>query len=169
MWRYPRYVKPTRPCLDREKTLGRSCPRHLQPTPAAPTLRRRGEVLRRAAGPGRLLERIRQLEERGLAPGAAHERDPHRQPHHVARRDADKRIARQRRALCTAAAERVTIDQVDLPRRRGRWRHEGVELMLVHDDVEPFSAGQAPTLLLRLEVLRLRQRPLRLRAFEQLL
>src|SRR5882724_937314 len=113
-----------------------------------PTLRRRCEVLRRAASPGRLLERVCQLDKRGLTPGAAHERDPHRQPHHMARRDANERIACQRRALRTAAAECVAIDQVDLPRRRGRWRHEGVELMLVHGDIEPFTTGQAPTLLL---------------------
>src|SRR2546422_1072987 len=48
-------------------------------------------------------------------------------------------------------------------------RRYGVELMLVHDDVESFAAGQAPTLLLRLEVLRLCQRALRLRALKQLL
>jgi len=34
----------------------------------------------------------------------------------VARRDSDERIARQRRALRTAAAQHVAIDQIDLPR-----------------------------------------------------
>jgi hypothetical protein len=55
--------------------------------------------------------------------------------------DADWRIARQRRALRTAAAKHVAIDQIDLPPWRGRRRHERIEALLVRDHVDPFLAG----------------------------
>src|SRR5262245_28439423 len=60
---------------------------------------RRRQELRREPGARRLLERVRELDERGLAPRAAHERDPDRQALHLTRRHADERIAAERRTL----------------------------------------------------------------------
>src|SRR5215467_3369610 len=91
--------------------LRQSCRKHQQSAASAgSTLRRCGGVLRWAARLGRLLEPVCQRDQCGLAPGAAHERDPHRQPHYVARRYSDERIARQRRALRTTAAKYIAID-----------------------------------------------------------
>src|SRR5207244_6665166 len=88
----------------------------------------RGVVLGWTAGLRRLLERVRELDQGRLAPGAPHERDPDRQPLRVAGRNADERIAGQRGALGAAATELIAVHQIDRPRRRRRGRDQRVEL-----------------------------------------
>src|SRR5262249_41405722 len=112
----------------------------------------RPEILGRAPRLRGLLERVRELNERRLAPGAPHERDADRKAHPFTPRHADERIAGERRALRAAAAELIAVDEVDRPRRRRRGRHHRVEAVLIHGDVEAFLASQPAALLERLQV-----------------
>ena len=90
-----------------------------------------------------LLERIRQPDQRRLAPRAPDEREIDRQAPRLAHRHADARISRHRGRRGAPAGEVVAVDQVGRPGRIAGRRHDGVELVLVHDRVEPLAPGEA--------------------------
>jgi len=117
----------------------------------------------------RLLVRERDADQRRLAPGAAEDRHPDRQPQIRAAGHREIRIARDRRQRGAPAHAVVAVDQVDQRRGPARRRDEGVEPMLVHRLVDALLAGQTPVLRECVLVLLLGERTLGLRLLEDLL
>ena len=120
---------------------------------------RRRRERRRAAVLRRLLVRVRELDQRRLAPRAAEERDPDRQPADVAHRHRDVRVAGDRRhrrrpgRRCRAA---VAVHEIDQPRRPSGRRDQRVELVLRHHRVDAERPRHPAILRERRDVLRAR-------------
>src|SRR5688500_8049281 len=89
-----------------------------------------------------LLEGVGELDEGRLAPGATHEGQADWQTPGVARRDGDEWVTRHRGWRRAGTHEVVAVDQVDGPGRAAGWCDERVEVVLVHDRVDAFGAGE---------------------------
>src|SRR5579883_2341033 len=122
------------------------------------SLQYRWQVLWRAACVRGLLEGVGQFDERGFAESAAHEGDANGQAEGVAGGYGDGRVAGQRGRLRAAANGMVAVHQVDAPGGRTGGHDERVELVLIHDGVDPFLAGKAMVLFKSGQILRIIER-----------
>src|SRR4029077_5743054 len=89
-----------------------------------------------------LLERIGDLEQCRLAPGAPEEGDPDRQPPEVSTCHVDIGIARNGGGARTASGGVITVDQVGEPGGSCRGGDERIEFELIHDEVDALRAGE---------------------------
>ena len=104
------------------------------------SLRQRLDESRRLAKLGGLLEGVGDLEECRLAVGAAEEGDADGQSGDLTRRDGDIGIPGHSRGRGTAANGTVAIDPIRHACRSTGGRDDGVELMLVHQGVDPLGS-----------------------------
>src|ERR1700681_2057207 len=116
-----------------------------------------------------LLERLRDLEQRRLAPCAPEEGDPNRQSPQVSRRHIDIGIAGNSGGARTASGGVVAIDQVGKPCRACRGRDERVEFELVHDEVDALGAAEFLIQRQRIEIFFCVERTLLLRLEKNIL
>src|SRR3954469_6466713 len=91
---------------------------------------RRRQKPRRLPHLRRLLEGVGELDQRGLAPGLANERDRQRQAEGEAGGDGDARVAGHRGGGGGAPRIRIAVDEVDQPGGAAGGGHEGVQLVL---------------------------------------
>ena len=112
---------------------------------------------------GGLLVRVRDPKERRLAPRAAEEGDAHGEPGHEAHGDADVGVpGDRRRARAASAVQAVPLDVVRGPGQVHRRRDDRVELVLVHERVDPVLAVGALDRAHRVQVLGVGERTARL-------
>src|SRR5512146_2445106 len=141
----------------------------LRPAPRVAHVGRRGERRRATRWRG-LLEGVRELEQRRLAPCPADERDPHRKAAHEAHRHRDVWIARNgggRRER--GASARVAVHEVDQIGRPLRGRDDRVELVLGDRRVDALRAHQTTVLRELVAILLLGKGPLLHRLLHDLL
>src|SRR5580658_8953705 len=106
---------------------------------------------------GQLLERISDLEQRRLAPGASEKRDANWQSPQKSGRHVDVGIPGDGRSAGAASGGVIAIDQVGEPGGASRGSDERVQFELVHDKVDAFGAtelviqGQRINILFRAE------------------
>ena len=101
---------------------------------------RRCQKLRRATRFGGLFKCERQLDQSRLAPGAAKERNTHRQAANITRRHGDMRVTGDGLSRRVATGEMIAIDPVSGPCRPAGRRNQRVEFVLIHHKIDPLFA-----------------------------
>jgi len=124
------------------------------------------QELRRLARLGGLLERIGQLDQRGLAPGAAEERNADGHAEDEFCRDVDIGIAGDGGERGSATSVVVAVDVIGKSGRAGGGCDDRVEFVFVHRGVDSFGAREAMILRERVEVSLVGERAFRLRFLE---
>ena len=113
-----------------------------------------------------MLEGEGEPQERGFGVSAAPEGNPDGQTVNMARRYRDAGIARDGGGAGGAAQKVIAVDKINWPRRGLGRGEECIELVLVHDRINPQFPRLLAALCQRLEILRCTERPLGLRLFQ---
>ncbi len=128
-----------------------------------------GEKYRFPAGVHLLLPGVGELDERGLAPDGAEERQTDGQAAVESGRDGDVRVTGDSRGSGAAAGAVIAVDIIGEAGRTGSQRHDRIQLVLREQRVDAVLARQADAIGAGLEVRVIGQRALGFGLHEQLL
>src|ERR1700732_1385287 len=107
----------------------------------------RGQEARGLTGLCRLLERIGECDQCGLAPSASEKGDSYRQSENESRGHIDVGISGDSSGIGAASGDVIAIDEIRDPGRAPRGSNDSIEMVLVHQGIDAFGSRQLMVLL----------------------